>query len=101
MGKRARAGVEFVKRRSPAVVRGVCPTANEPARLLKPGCKQRAFPLLEIPVAQLLLPHGVGPEARAVAVEALPEVLLVIEAGISAATNARKEGFPLEPLGPA
>ena len=91
----------MVKRRSPVVVRGVCPTANEPARLLKPGCKQVAFPLLEMPVAQLLLPHCVGVAARAVAVRALPEVLLVIAAGISAATNGRKEGFPLEPLGPA
>ena len=101
MGKRARAGVELVKRRSPAVVRGVCPTANEPARLLNPGCKQLAFPLAVIPAAQLLLPHWAGLEARAVAVAALPEVLLVIEVGISAATNARKEGFPLEPLGAA
>jgi hypothetical protein len=57
MGKRARAGVELVKRKSPAVVRGVCPSASEPARLLNPGCKQLAFPLVEIPVAQLLLPH--------------------------------------------
>ena len=57
MGKRARAGVELAKRRSPAVARGVCPSASEPVRLLNPGCKQLAFPPLEIPVAQLLLPH--------------------------------------------
>jgi hypothetical protein len=39
--------------------------------------------------------------ARAVAVAALPEVLLVMEAGKSAAIKVRKEGFPLEPLGAA
>ena len=101
MGKRARAGVELAKRRSPAVARGVCPSASEPVRLLNPGCKQLAFPLVEMPVAQLLLLHCAGVEARAVAVAALPEVLLLMEAGRSAAANARKEGFPIEPLGAA
>jgi hypothetical protein len=36
-----------------------------------------------------------------VAVAALPVVLLVRVEGKSAATNERKEGFPLEPLGAA
>ena len=31
----------------------------------------------------------------------MPEVLLVMEAGRSAATKVRKDGFPLEPLGAA
>ena len=34
-----------------------CEIAAAPLRLLKLGCKQLAFPLLETPVAQLLVPH--------------------------------------------
>jgi len=102
MDKRARAGVEFVKRRSPAVVRGVCPSVNEPARLLNPGCKQLAFPLLAIPVAQLLPEHCVGLDAKAVAVAALPDVLLVMEVGKSEDARARKVGVAAGPEpGPA
>lgn len=101
MGKRARPGVALVKRRSPAVVSGVCPSARDPERLLNPGCRQLALPLTEIPVAQLLLPHWVGLEAKAVAVAAFPVVLLVSEAGRSVATKVRKEGFPLALLGAA
>ena len=91
----------MVKRRSPAVVSGVCSSASAPERLLNPGCKQLALPLTETPVAQLLLPHCVGLEANADAVAALPEVLLVMEPGRSVATNVRKEGLPLAPLGAA
>lgn len=42
-----------------------------------------------------------GTEANAVAVAALPVVLLEIEVGRSAAIKVRKEGFPLDPLGAA
>jgi hypothetical protein len=70
--------------------------------LLNPGCEQLALPLVEMPVAQLLLPHWVGFAARAVAVAAVPEVLLEIVAGRSAGTSARKVGVAACPeLGPA
>jgi hypothetical protein len=87
---------------SPAVVRGVCPSASEPARLLKPGCKQLAFPLEVMPVTQLLLPHWAGVPARAVAVAALPVVLLEIDVGRSAGARVRKVGVAAAPEpGPA
>jgi hypothetical protein len=66
-----------------------------------PGAEQLALPFAAIPVAKLLPEHCVGVEANAVAVAALPEVLLVMETGRSAATKVRKDGFPLEPLGAA
>ena len=91
----------MAKRRSPAVVRGVCPRAIDPERFVNPGCKQVALPLAAMPVAQLLPLHWVGVLASAVAVAALPEVLLVIEAGKSAARRLRKAGLPAEPLGAA
>ena len=88
--------------RSPAVVRGVCPSANEPERSPKPGCKQFALPLVETPVAQLLLPHCVGLDTRAVAVAALPVVLLEIVAGKSPGANVRNVGVAACPEpGPA
>lgn len=34
-----------------------CESVAVPARLLKAGCEQLAFPVAEMPVAQLLLPH--------------------------------------------
>lgn len=45
--------------------------------------------------------HWLGAEANAVAVAALPVVLLVIDSGRSAVTKVRKEGLPLDPLGAA
>jgi hypothetical protein len=60
---------------------------------------QLAFPLVAIPVANAEPAHCDGAVAKAVAVPALPDVLLVIEAGKSPATKVRKEGFPFEPLG--
>ena len=102
IGRRARLGVEFVKRRSPAVVRGVWPSASIPDRLLNPGCKQLALPLTVMPVAQLLPLHCVGMEVRAVAVAAFPEVLLEMAVGRSVAANARKVGVAAGPeFGPA
>jgi hypothetical protein len=65
------------------------------------GTPQLAFPLAVIPVANWLAEHWFGVEARAVAVAALPLVLLVIEAGRSAAAKARKLGAPAVPLGAA
>ncbi len=62
---------------------------------------QLAFPLAAIPRAKAEPAHGDGAVAKAVAVAALPAVLLGIEAGRSAATKLRKKGFPLEPLGEA
>jgi hypothetical protein len=60
-----------------------------------------AFPLAATPKAKAEPAHWDGAVARPVAVAALPEVLLVMEAGRSAATKVRKDGFPLEPLGAA
>lgn len=71
---------------------GVCPSVNEPERFPNPGCWQLALPVEEIPVAQLLLLHCEGVENRAVAVAALPVVLLEILRGRSPAKSARKVG---------
>ena len=62
---------------------------------------QLAFPLAAIPTASAEPVHCAGGAAKAVAVAAFPEVLLVIDEGRSAATKPRNEGFPLEPLGAA
>ena len=69
--------------------------------MLKAGCEQFALPDAATPVAKFEPEHCVGAAANAVAVAALPEVLLVIEAGRSAATKVRKDAFPPEPLGAA
>ena len=74
---------------------------TEPLKLLNESCEQFALPDAATPVATLLPEHCEGAAANAVAVAALPEVLLVREEGRSAATKARKDGFPLEPLGAA
>ena len=70
-----------------------------PLRLAKVGWAQLALPEAAMPVEKLLPEHWDGAAAKAVAVAALPEVLLVIEAGKSDATKLRKEGLPLAPLG--
>ena len=63
---------------------------------------QLAFPFAAMPCAKTVPAHWVGGEARAVAVAALPEVLLVIVAGRSAETKPRKVGAAAIPeLGPA
>jgi hypothetical protein len=73
-----------------------------PVRLPNPGCEQFALPLAEIPVAQVLVEHCVGLDARAVAVAALPLELLVIDEGRSDAVKLRKVGVAAAPeLGPA
>ena len=74
---------------------------SDPARLEKFAGVQLAFPAGLMPVAQLLPLHCEGAAARAVAVAALPVVLLVMVVGRSADANVRKEGFPFEPLGAA
>ena len=56
-----------------------------------------AFPLVEIPVAHLLLLHCVGLEASAVEVAAFPVVLLEIVAGRSVADKPRKVGVAAGP----
>jgi hypothetical protein len=71
----------------------------EPLRLLNAGCAQFAFPDTATPVAKVFPVHCVGAAANAVAVAALPEVLLVIEVGKSAATSARKVGVAADPEG--
>ena len=70
--------------------------------MLNPGCKQLAFPIEDMPVTQLLLPHWAGVAASAVAVAALPVVLLEIDAGRSAGARVRKVGVAAGPEpGPA
>ena len=79
-----------------------CAIVAVPVRLLNPGCEQFALPLAEIPTAQVLVEHCVGLEAKAVAVAALPLVLLMIEEGKSEAIKLRKVGVAAEPeFGPA
>ena len=74
---------------------------TEPLKLLNESCEQFALPDAATPVAKFEPEHCDGAAANTVAVAALPEVLLVIEAGRSAATKVRKDGFPPEPLGAA
>jgi hypothetical protein len=62
---------------------------------------QLAFALAPTPRAKAEPAHCVGAVAKAVAVAALPDVLLVMVVGRSAAAKVRKDGFPLEPLGAA
>ncbi len=81
--RRASAGVAFTYRMSPSVVSGVCPSAIEPERFEKPGCKQFAFPLAAMPVAKLFTPHCDGVDASAVAVAAFPEVFALMVAARS------------------
>lgn len=65
------------------------------------GDAQFAFPAAVMPVVNCPPEHWEGTAAKAVAVAALPEVLLVIAAGRSAATMVRNVGVPLAPLGAA
>ena len=79
-----------------------CEIAAAPETLPNPGCRQLALPLVEIPVAQLLLPHWTGVDTRAVAVAALPVVLLKIVVGRSLGESGRNDGVAACPeSGPA
>jgi hypothetical protein len=79
-----------------------CVIVAVPLTFVNAGCEQLAFPLVEIPVAHLLLVHCVGLDASAVAVVAFPVVLLEIVAGRSVADKPRNVGVTAGPeSGPA
>jgi hypothetical protein len=65
-----------------------------PERLENAGCEQLAAPDAVTPVAKLLPLHCAGRAASAVAVAALPVVLLLIEAGNVALPRLTAEGVP-------
>jgi hypothetical protein len=65
------------------------------------GVQPVALPLAAIPSGKLPAEQGVGVEAKAVAVAALPLVLAALF-GMSAEASARNAGAPLPPVaGPA
>jgi hypothetical protein len=73
----------------------------DPLRFENAAGAQLALPLAAMPVAQLLPLHVVGVDTNALAVAAVPLVLLAMEAGRSVAMMVRRPTAPAAPFGVA